>query len=93
VWASDELARARISVSIREVVMQDEEEAGIVRRLLRETARASSPDPDLTVRTLQRVRTSILLGDLMRLATLDALWARLPAGDRGADPSGRRQDP
>lgn len=73
--------------------MQHEEEVGIVKRLLQETARAPSLDPDLTARTLERVRTWILMVDLFRLATLEVLWSRLPASSGGADPARARQDP
>ena len=58
---------------------QDEE----FERLLIDEVRRPGPDPspDLIARTLKRVQNLVLVGDLLRLATLELLW-KSNDGDR-----------
>ena len=74
--------------------MQDEDEVVIARWLGAEGSRpVPLPSADLVSRTLQRVRSSVLLGDLLRLMTFEGFWSRAGHGRVGAETPGERQDP
>lgn len=63
--------------------------------LLRQEAAREVPPPsaELVPRTIRRIRNWILLGDLLRLVTLEALWSRTHGHDDGALGRQERQDP
>jgi len=50
------------------------------------------PSPDLIHRTIGRVRHLILLGDLLRLATLEGLWGRFSKQDADAESADQRHN-
>ena len=62
--------------------------------LLRQEASRDVPQPpsDLAARTIRRVRNWILVGDLLRLVTLEALWRSTNGHDGGASGRRERQD-
>lgn len=66
-----------------------------IRRLLARVGQepVPEPSPDLIQRTLRRAHGLILMGDLLRLATLEALWDRLAARERDARRASPREDP
>ncbi len=66
-----------------------------IERLLELEARTEIPPPpaDLVPRTIRRVRNWLLVGDLLRLVTLEALWSRANGDGDGALGRQERQDP
>jgi len=75
--------------------MGEGSESNEIERLLEQEGAREVPLPpsDLVPRTIRRVRSWILVGDLLRLATLEALWSRTHGDDDGALGRKERQDP
>jgi hypothetical protein len=65
-----------------------------VEQLLRAATDEELPEPstDLIHRTIGRVRRLILLGDLLRLATLEGLWGHFSKQDADAESSDQRHN-
>ena len=74
--------------------MADGPETSEIDRLLEQEAARDLPPPtaDLVPRTIRRVRNWILVGDLLRLLTLEALWGSMNGDDGGASERQERQD-
>ena len=51
------------------------------------------PRPDLARRTIERIRHWVVVGDLLRLATLEGVWDKLRHRGEDAQSSNERQDP
>lgn len=73
----------------------EDEDRPDIEGLLQEEADRPVPEPsrDLIQTTLARVRNWILVGDLLRLVTLEGLWKSANDDDDGASEQRERQDP
>lgn len=67
----------------------------VIESVLREGAMEPipAPRPDLAERVVRRVHGVIVLWDLVRLATLEALWGDPESGEHDAQAAEERQDP
>ena len=74
-------------------MLEDPDPHDVAQLLRMETAEEiPPPSPDLIARTIGRVRNWILLGDLLRLATLGGFWKSDHADDSDAQTGRSRQD-
>ncbi len=71
----------------------DEDDERQIEDLLRRGTAGLAPLPasDLVARTIRRVRTRILVGDLLRLATFEGLWTSRERADDDAQRPRERQ--
>ena len=71
----------------------DANETEIERLLTREGLHpVPRPRPDLVSRTLKRIQNWVVMGDLLRLVTLEGLWTAFMRRKRDAKASEERQD-
>ena len=72
---------------------QEDEDHELDRPLRAGAARPiPEPRPELVINIIRRVRDSLLVGDLLRLVTLEVLWKSRNREDRDAVESQERQD-
>lgn len=83
------------SLATREGLGLDEDSEREIGDLLRRGTGGLPPLPstDLVARTIRRVQTLILVGDLLRLATFEGFWMSRERADDDAKRSRERQDP